>query len=488
MRLVRCSALISLLIFPTAGTLRGQAPTAPDVAPFVSLSAPVFVLNHVRVIDGTGGAVKEDQSVVVANGKIVSVGPAASTAVPTGAQVLDRSGYTVIPGLVGMHDHLYYTDSISVQRRAGRLEQPGLFVAEVPYTAPRMYLAAGVTTLRTTGSLEPYTDLKVKQRINANIMPGPAIDATAPYLEGAPTPFAQMHELTGPDDARRLVDYWAAEGMTSYKAYMNITREELGAAIQAVHARQLKLTGHLCSVTWPEAIALGIDDLEHGPVFADTEFVADKKPDVCPRGGGEAAWAKQDVNGAAVQELIRNLVSHHVAVTSTLPVFEASVPGRPKLQRRVLDAMSAESAQSYLTARANVAMNSPMPALMRKEMDFEVAFFKAGGLLLAGPDPTGNGGVLPGFGDQREVELLVEAGLTPAEAIQVATENGAKYLGRDDRIGTVAAGKQADLVLIKGDPSKDIADIENVETVFKSGVGYDSARLLDAVRGQVGIR
>jgi imidazolonepropionase-like amidohydrolase len=386
-----------------------------------------------------------------------------------------------------MHDHLYYTNSIWVQVAAGRIGEPGLFVAEIPYTAPRLYLAAGVTTMRTTGSLEPYTDLKVKSRIDADLMPGPSIDATAPYLEGAPTRFAQMHELAGPDDAKRMVDYWAAEGMTSYKAYMNITREELGAAIQEAHAHKLKLTGHLCSVTWPEAIALGIDDLEHGPVFADTEFVADKRPDVCPTGGAES-WAKQDVNGGQVQELIHKLVSHHVAVTSTLPVFESSAPGRPKLQRRSLDAMSAESAQSYLTARANVPLDSPMTALLRKEMDFEVAFAKAGGLLLAGPDPTGNGGVLPGFGDQREIELLVEAGFTPMEAIHTATENGAVYLGQQDRIGTLSPGKRADLVVIKGDPSKRIDEIENVETVFKAGIGDDSKKLIDSVRGQVGIR
>jgi hypothetical protein len=284
-----------------------------------------------------------------------------------------------------------------------------------------------------------------------------------------------------------MVDYWATEGMTSYKAYMNITREELGVAIQQAHGHKLKVTGHLCSVTWPEAVALGIDDLEHGPVFTDTEFVADKKADVCPAGGSES-WAKQEVNGAPVQKMIHDLVTHHVAVTSTLPVFEASVPGRPKLQSRTLHAMSAESAQSYLTARANVPLDSPMTALLRKEMDFEVAFFKAGGLLLAGPDPTGNGGVLPGFGDQREIELLVEAGLTPVEAIHVATENGASYLGQQDRIGTLAPGKQADLVVIRGDPSRSIDEIENVETVFKAGIGYDSKKLIDSVRGQVGIR
>ncbi len=240
-------------------------------------------------------------------------------------------------------------------------------------------------------------------------------------------------------------------------------------------------------MTWPEAVALGIDDFEHGPVFTDTEFVADKKPDACPVGGARS-WAKQDVNGAPVQQMIHDLVTHHVAVTSTLPVFEAGVPGRPKLQSRVLNAMSAESAQSYLTARAKLELDSPMTALLRKEMDFEVAFVKAGGLLLAGPDPTGNGGVLPGFGDQREIELLVEAGFTPVEAIHIATENGASYLGQQDRIGTLAAGKQADVVLIKGDPSKNIDEIENVETVFKAGIGYDSKKLIDSVRGQVGIR
>jgi hypothetical protein len=475
--------LFLLGLFVTTITV-AQAQKSSDVAEFVSVDAPVVVLNHVRVIDGTGAAPNEDQSVVIANGKIQSIGPSASAQNPQGAEIIDRTGYTVIPGLVGMHNHLYYTDSISVQFVGGRIGEPGLFIAEIPYTAPRLYLAAGVTTMRTTGSLEPYTDLKVKNRIDANLMPGPSIDATAPYLEGMPTRFAQMHELTGPDDAKRMVDYWAAEGMTSYKAYMNITREELSAAIQAAHAHKMKLTGHLCSVTWPEAVALGIDDLEHGPVFADTEFVADKKVDVCPQ-GGSAAWAKQDVNGPPVQELINNLVAHHVAVTSTLPVFEVGVPGRPKLQRRTLDAMSAESAQSYLIARAYSNLDS---ALLRKEMDFEVAFVKAGGLLLGGPDPTGNGGVLPGFGDQREIELLVEAGFSPVQAIQIATENGALYMGQQDRIGTLTPGKQADLVLIKGDPSKNIEEIENVETVFKAGIGYDSKKLIDSVRGQVGIR
>ena len=217
-----------------------QTQKASGVADFISIDTPVFVLEHVRVIDGTGTPAKEDQAVVIANGKIQFVGPEEYAQIPPSAQRMGRSGYTVIPGLVGMHNHLYYTDSYTVQVVGGKIGEPGLFIAEIAYTAPRLYLAAGVTTMRTTGSLEPYTDLKVKSRIDANLMPGPSMDATAPYLEGAPTRFAQMHELTGPDDAKRMVDYWAAEGMTSYKAYMNITREELGVSIQQAHAHKLK--------------------------------------------------------------------------------------------------------------------------------------------------------------------------------------------------------------------------------------------------------
>jgi hypothetical protein len=196
--------------------------------------------------------------------------------------------------------------------------------------------------------------------------------------------------------------------------------------------------------------------------------------------------------------MILDLVRHHVAVTSTLAALEVVLPGRPPIQQRVLDALSADARSALFASKVRLSDQatirrlygsevSPWPVVLKKEMEFEYAFSKAGGLLLAGPDPS-LAGVLAGFADQREVELLVEAGFTPVEAIHIATANGAQYLGELDHIGTIAPGKQADLVVIKGDPSKDIADIENVEIVFKDGVGYDSARLIDSVRGLVGSR
>ncbi len=452
----------------------------------ISISDAGFALEHVRVIDGTGAAARADQAVIVERGSIVYVGPEAQAAIPEGMKRIDGTGETVFPGLVGLHDHLYYSASISTERADGFGSGPGFYVTELPYTAPRLYLASGVTSMRTTGSVEPYTDLRIAAQINSGAMPGPKMDVSAPYLEGAPTQFAQMHSLKDADEARRMVDFWSSEGMTSFKAYMDISRDELGAAIAEAHAQHHKLTGHLCSVTWPEAIALGIDDLEHGPIFTDTEFSTTKKPDACPT-DGERSWMSRSITDPAVQALIHSLIEHHVAVTSTLPVFEAMVPGRPPLTRRFTDALAPAALTSYLTLRAAIPQNSPMTALFRKEMDFELAFARAGGLLLAGPDPTGNGGVLPGFGDQREVELLVEAGFSPVEAISIATRNGAVYEGRMGHVGTIAAGKDADLVLVKGDPSLHIEDIEKIVTVFKDGVGYDPARLLESVRGQVGI-
>ena len=301
----------------------------------------------------------------------------------------------------------------------------------------------------------------------------------------------QMHELQDADDSRRTVNYWIEEGVTSFKAYMNITHDELQAAVEEAHKRKLKVTGHLCSIGFREAATIGIDDLEHG-IVVDSEFAPGKQPDKCPpQKDIRDTLLKLDIGSEQVQSMIKDLVSRHVAMTSTLPVFEGFVPNRPPLRQGNLDAMLPEAREQYLATRNNMAKNaaqSPWPVLFKKEMEFEYAFAKAGGLLLSGLDPTGNGAVVAGYGDQREVELLVEAGFAPLEAIRIATYNGAQYLGELDHIGTLAAGKQADIVVVKGDPSSKISDIENVEVVFKDGVGYDPAKLVKDANGFVGLK
>ena len=470
-----------VVIAPAAGQT-----FSPEVKSFIKIDAPVVALTHVRVIDGTGAPAREDQTIVLSHARIESVSDAASASVPKDAHVLDLHGYTVIPGLVGMHDHMFYPMG------------NGIF-GEMAYSFPRLYLAGGVTTIRTTGALEPYTDLELKKKIDAGERPGPKIHVTGPYLEGAGSWALQMHQLTGPDDATRTVNYWLDEGVDNFKAYMFITHDELGAAITAAHKRGAKVTGHLCSIGFREAVALGIDDLEHG-IFVDSESIPGSKPGVCAQKPQDIdQMIKLDMRTGPVHEMIVDLVKHHVAVTSTLPVFEMFVPGRPAIEQRVLDALSSDSRAAFLANKVRAADQSrtkevygadtsPWEAAFKKEMEFEHEFARAGGQLLAGLDPTGMGGVIAGFGDQRGVELLVEAGFAPVEAIHIATENGAQFLGDLDRVGTITSGKQADLVVIKGDPSKKIDDIENVETVFKDGIGYDSAKLIESVRGIVGSR
>ena len=450
----------------------------PGTKPFVVVDAPVLALEHVRVIDGTGRPPLEDQTVVIDHGKIAAIGAASATTAPAGARRIDFANRTVIPGLVGMHEHLFYPSGEGIPT-----------YNEQAFSFPRLYLACGVTTARTGGSLEPYTDLSLKRLIDHGDMPGPKLYLTGPYLEGPGSFAAQMPQLRDAADARRTVEYWAAEGITSFKADMNITHDELAAAVETAHRLGIKVTGHLCSVGFREAAGIGIDNLEHG-LIVDTEFNPGKTRDVCPpQTATFATTSRLDIESPAVRETIGDLVRHHVAVTSTLAVFEAMTPHRPPLLQCFLDLLTPEAATSYLKARALASDNSKSvaPALLETEMRFEREFVRAGGLLMAGADPTGNGGAMAGLADQRNLELLVEAGFTPVEAIRIATFNGAKWLNALDRVGTVEKGKDADLVVIGGNPAARIADVEKVEMVFKDGVGYDPERLFKSVAGSVGL-
>jgi imidazolonepropionase-like amidohydrolase len=465
-------------------TLAAQQKPSP-LSPYVKEDAPVLVVEHVRLIDGTGSAPQEDMRIDIASGKITAVQAAnARRPYPANAKVLDMTGKTLIPGLVGMHEHLFY---LTPQQPEGGV----WFYGEAADSAPRLYLAGGVTTARTAGSMEPYTDLELKREIDAGVLPGPKLDVTGPYLEGKGSFAVQMHPLADADDAARTVDYWAAEGVTSFKAYNYLTADELKAAIARAHAHGLKITGHLCSIGFRQAAAMGIDNLEHGLVV-DTEFFPGKKPDECPGFLATLTYIQKnvEVEGPEVREMIRDLVVHHVAITSTLALIETLGSNRPPMEREsaALKTLSPQAANDYLSGRSRVAERDLAGPVLGKEMRFEREFVAAGGLLMAGCDPTGYGGVVPGFGDQRNIELLVEAGFSPVAAIRIATLNAAIYMGKDASIGSIAPGKAADLVVLGGNPAEKIENVEKVELVFKDGRGFDPAKLIQSVTELVGLR
>ena len=460
-----------VLLAQPAGS--AQQALSQNVKPYVRTNAAVVALTNVRVIDGTGQPARDKQTIILRNGLIADVGDAARVPAPAGADVIDLTGKSVIPGLVMLHEHLYYPTG------------PGVY-GQLGESFTRLYLAGGVTTMRTGGNMNGFMDINLKRAIENGQKAGPAIDATAPYVNG-PNQFQQMTHVNDAEQARQHVAYWAAQGATSIKAYMQISRVALGAAIDEAHKRGLKVTGHLCSVTYSEAADLGIDNLEHS-FLAATDFVADKKPDECPgQGRGQGTITTLDARGEPFTALVKKLIGKRVALTSTLTVFETFTPGRPLPPG--LDVLTPQLKQQFEATHARVAQNkdSNYVQLFPKAMALELAFARAGGLLVAGTDPTGSGGVVPGYANQRQVELLVEAGFSPLEAISISTLNGAKYLGREKSIGTITAGKQADLVVVNGDPSTSVADIRKVEIVFRQGIGYDPSRLIASVAGRVGL-
>jgi len=465
-RLSMFAALLALGLAPAA---RAQAPADP-----LAYGQEVIAFTHVQLVDGTGAKAKADQTVVIDHGRIKAIGR--DVVAPAGATVIDGAGKTLLPGFVMMHEHMFYP--------TGRRNY-----TEMLSSFPRLYLAGGTTTMRTAGSMNPYADLNLRTEIEAGRTLGPDLDVTGPYLNGAGLPILKVHALTGPDDAVRTVSYWADEGVTSFKGYMHLTRAELKAIIETAHKRHIKVTAHLCSITHREAAELGIDNLEHTFAVA-TDFVPGKKPDVCPDQNLTAATlANLDLDSQPVKDLIADLVKRHVAMTSTLTVFETYTPGRPEAPERARSVLIPQTREQYETTWARIAKanTGPWKGAFPKLMKLEKMFYDAGGYLMAGTDPTGYGGVIPGFSGKREVELLVEEGFTFEQALQISTLNGAKFMGRDKEIGSVEVGKRADLILIDGDPVKDAMALERMPLVFKAGKGYRTDVIIDGMKDVVGL-
>lgn len=430
---------VLLLLAVSSAAPRSQEPTA-------------VVLRNVRVVDGTGSPPSSNQTVVILGPRIVAVGATGTVDVPPGAKELDLAGHTVLPGLVMMHEHMIYMVN-------------GEFSHSVPFSAPRLYLAFGVTTIRTAGTDHPYVEKNLKRTIDRGEVPGPEIHLTSPYFNGPGGLFSDII-VTQPDEARRSVRYWAAEGFRWFKVHDRITRSVLEAIIDEAHKHQARVTGHLQSIGCLDAVELGIDNIEHSWSSCRSDLRVTAPP---------------DSGDARAETLFRRLVKAHVTVTAT-PVDWV----RP-LSDRELDVLHPAAREAYAQTRALAGKPGLPPPPQRGEGPLSLRFVKAGGSLVLGSDPC-CGSSIPGFASHDAVKLLVEAGFTPLDAIRVATQQGATFLGVDDRVGTIAAGKEADVFIVRGNPAANIQDISNVVHVFANGKHYDPAELLAEARGQLGWR
>ena len=443
---------------------------------FIHTDEPIIALVGGDIIDGTGSDVLRDQTILIQDKKIAAIGNVDEISIPESAEMIDCRGKTIIPGLVMLHEHMFYSTPFKDKFSLGQMS----------WTFPRLYLAGGATTIRTAGSINPTADLNVKRMIEKGEMPGPDMDVTGPFINSGDGVSISFPQLVGENAATRMVDFWADQGCTSFKAYMQITRDDLQQIVDAAHARGLKVTGHLCSVPYKVAVDIGIDCFEHGFYMA-SDFDPLHKEDWCDPFGMSRALRAQPVESQKMKDLMQYLVDHGTAVTSTLPVMEplrddAMIAGGGF---EALDEHYQLKIQKEYERRRQIPSAFDM-TYFNKQRSWEKQFFDMGGLLVAGTDPTGDGTVIAGYANQHVPELFVEGGFSVEEAIRVCTLHGAIYLERDDVIGSIEVGKRADLVVIDGDLTADIRNMRRMQYVFKNGVGYDSKKLFESVRGVVG--
>ena len=443
-------------------TLPRPAMAAPpgsleEVRQFEVPEPPVVALVDVNVVDGTGGPARAHQTVVITAGRIVSVGPAETARIPTGADQHRFSGSTVLPGLVMLHEHMMYFSGFRIWHSQA-------------VSFPRLYLAAGVTTVRTAGSDAPLTDLNLKLGVDEGRIAGPRMFVTGPFFNGYSDHFLGDDIVRTEADGRREVRYWAVHGATSFKLYADLTHDAAKGVIEAAHALHLTVTGHLGRIGCREAVDLGIDNIEHSFTACLRELGA---------GGFEPAEGPpHPPDPAKTKALIGLLVRRGVVLTST--PASASVAPLSAEERAFFHPTALANYDAWF-ARPHPELGLPNAYIRALELQFVAA----GGRMVIGSDAQ-DFGQIAGFADDQALEALVAAGHPPLTVLRMATLDGARFLGIGRTVGRVEPGKRADLIVVTGDPSRHIADIENVALVFRDGVAYDPKKLRDSVRGMVG--
>lgn len=444
-------------------SIRERTELNQNVLKYVKYKSDVIALTNATVFDGKGNSADENQTLIIANGYFQAIGKSSGIDIPKGATIINLKGKTIIPGIVGVHNHLHFP------------RFP--FLGE---TAAKLYLASGVTTIQTCGSASPELDVELSNKIKKGESLGPNIITSGPFFTGK----GGNPNMIIPQNEKQIKDtiaYWTKKGVRWFKVYRNTTPSDLEIIIKEAHKQNAKVTGHLCSITFEQATNLGIDGIEHG-LNSTSDFRKNKTFGICD--GSREYMDELDIKSEEVRRLQQLMINNNVFLTSTLAIYESSVPNRAFADERTIKVMSPFLNLEYQKRRKDYNAQKSIEKIREKRlkriMEFEYQFFRMGGTLTAGVDAGRH--VVPGFGDQRNFELLREAGFKTEEAIKIMTSNGAEILS-NSKIGTIEKDKTADFVIINGNIEK---NIRNVELVFKDGYGYDTKLILDELEGKFG--
>lgn len=468
--LVRLSFVLLLALGVGASRPRGPRPG------LLRPAGGVVALVGATVIDGTGAAPRASCTILIEDEHVRAVGP--DVAVPEGAEVVDLAGKTIVPGLIDMHGHLF-TNLAGTFRSA-------------PKPFARLYLAGGVTTVFTAGEEAPEEALAFRAAQRAGDEVGTRVLSAGPYFNHAGGVAEFMEGFQDAAGAREMFARWK-DRIDGVKVYMDIAPDELAAVIEGADAAGLTVTGHLGSVTATQAIALGIDRLEHG-LYAMSEF---GRPN--PSAPFDPTYLERladvDFTAGAGAALIDAIVANGVVLDPTIVVLESLFAGPLELApdwQRYLTPRAAQATGAMNAALASMRAGSGPPdvfgelvdAVLDKQRELVRRVHARGGKIVAGTDPVFFD-VVPGLGLHREAQHLVEAGLTNLEALRACTLSAAEALGREDELGSIEPGKLADLVVLAGDPSRDIAALGETVEVWQAGARLDPAELRRSVVGTI---
>lgn len=394
-------------------------------------SSPVRAIVGARLIDGRHNEPLEGMNVIITAGRISAVGPKATTAAPTGAEIVDATGLTLLPGLMDSHFHL---------DRDGSL--------------PALFLAHGVTSVRDPGAwIEAYDPVRQSKEIQ------PRLFLAGPHLDCPPPAYPQDSLIVrDPLETKMAVNRLIESGASVIKVYFRLPVDLIRTIAETAHAQGIPVTAHLESVDARDAIRVGIDGIEHvtsvgSALLSPRDGEAYRQSVLADNAarslGRYRVWSQIDLKSERVDHLLKLMASRNVTLSATLAVFERRTGDKDvteMLVRGFQQMMAFVGLAKRAGVRVVVGSHSAVPHAER------------------------------GWAYQREMELLVESGLTPMQAIQSGTVANAQFFRVGDRLGSIEAGKQADLVLVEGDPSKDIAVMRRVKRVMIQGVWVDSNR------------
>ena len=472
------------LALPGALLLGGARRPAAPVAPYD------LVISHVSVVDVEGGRLLPEQTVAVAGGKIVRVGPAGRASYPA-SQQLDGTGRYLLPGLWDMHVHFRGGDSLAAANKKSLA----------------LYLAHGITTVRDAGGdLTPHL-YQWRREEEAGTLAGPRIFTSGPKIDGPGATWPGSLEVTTPSQVSRALDSLQRLRVDYVKIYdSKISGPAYLETIAQAEKRGLKTTGHMpYSVTLGEAVARGLDGTEHlyyvfkacsGKEDSLTALVRNSLTTSKPLGLFAMLPAVYDTySPAAAQRIFRLMASHRTAATPTLAIGKTLAELTPDNHAHdtLLAYIDPKIQRTYAKRLAGARMQSAAARafthkLEAKFMQLVPQMQAAGVPLLAGSDSGPfNSYTYPGASLHDELALLVQAGLTPAQALRAATLNGARWLGVAGRSGSITVGKDADLILLSANPLADITNTRKIAAVVARGKVYsraDLGRLLASVKNK----